>query len=161
MPNAKPGSRLLLRKLASISLMRIAGLLWCIFVYGLFSGELGAIGGALVGGIGASAAYQGVRLFNRARQLETATIKIRSEAKDNRPRVLYLRSFNDDAVTAGTVSGGLALGGLAVKTEEEQLAKIVNTIGPVVSVGKPGEELPELGSRRIYLRSEEWKEHVT
>jgi hypothetical protein len=129
LPNAKPGSRLLLRKLAGISLMSIAGLLSCIFLYGLSSGELGAIGGALVGGIGASAAYQGVRLFNRARQMETATIKIRSEAKDNRPPVLYLRSFKDDAVTAGTVSSGLAWRGLAVKTEEEQLAKIMNTIG--------------------------------
>ena len=161
MPDSRPDSRLLLKKLAGIALMSIAGLLWAFFFYGITSGGLGGIGGAVIGGIGALAAHKGVRLFNRTRQIEAATTDNKGEANDNRPPVIYLRSFMDDTITAATVSSGLAWRGLAVKTEEEQLAKVMTTIGPVVAVGKPGEELPELGARRIYLSNEEWKERVT
>ena len=85
------------------------------------------------------AAHKGVRLFNRTRQIEAATTDNKGEANDNRPPVIYLRSFMDDTITAATVSSGLAWRGLAVKTEEEQPAKVMTTIGPVVAVGKPGE----------------------
>jgi hypothetical protein len=161
MPDTRLDSRLLLQKLASIALMCIAGLLWAVFLYGMTSGRLGAIGGGVTALIGTLAARRGVRLFNRDRQIETATTDNKCEANDNRPPVLYLRSFKDDAITAAAVSSGAAWGGLAVKTEEEQLAKVLTAIGPVVAIGKPGEELPELGARRIYLRSEEWKERVS
>lgn len=141
--------------------MSIAGVLWLVFLYGLSSGGLDMISGALIGGVGAAAAHRGRRLFNRARQVEAVTASGQTTINGSRPPVLYLRSFADDAITAAGVSSGAAWGGLAVKTEEEQLAKVLSAIGPVVAVGKPGEELPELGAHRLYLREEEWKERVT
>ena len=45
-------------------------------------------------------------------------------------------------------------------TEEEELATVMNEIGPVVAIGCPGEALPELGAYRIYLQHEDWREEV-
>lgn len=161
MPDPKPGSSMRFQKIAGMALMGTAGVLWIVFLYGLSSGGLDMITGAVIGGVGAAAAHRGRRLFNRARQVEAVAARGRTTtANDNRPPVLYLRSFADDAITAAGVSSGAAWSGLAVKTEEEQLAKVLSAIGPVVAVGRPGEALPELGAYRIYLREDEWKERV-
>ncbi len=160
-PDPKPDSSVRFQKIVGIALMGTAGVLWLVFLYGLSSGGFDMISGAVIGAVGAAAAHRGRRLFNRARQVEAATVCGRATtANDSRPPVLYLRSFADDTITAAGVSSGAAWRGLAVKTEEEQLAKVLSAIGPIVAVGKPGEELPGLGAHRIYLRGEEWKERV-
>lgn len=46
-------------------------------------------------------------------------------------------------------------------TEEEELAAVMNEIGPFVAIGCPGEELPELGAYRIYVQREDWREEVS
>jgi hypothetical protein len=89
---------------------------------------------------------------------------------DPRPPVLYLRSFKDDPVAAQgpqfVMPTGGAVGGLltsfvgAITTEEEQLAKAMDDIGPMLAIGKPGEALPELGARRIYVSDAEWQTRV-
>jgi hypothetical protein len=86
-------------------------------------------------------------------------------ARDPRPPVLYLRPFKQDPkVGANPVlrSGflGSASHGLALITEEEQLAEVMNEIGPFVSIGRPGEKLPMLGAARMYVSDEEWKSRV-
>jgi hypothetical protein len=72
--------------------------------------------------------------------------------------VVYLRSFYVDQ---GFSRRPRPVGRpFSVRTEEEQLAKALREIGPVVAIGKPGERLPRLGANRIYVRDEDWQEQV-
>lgn len=62
--------------------------------------------------------------------------------QDKRPPVLYLRSFKDDP--AGAVVPMIGILGraavvLGMQTEEEQLAEVMDQVGPFLAVGKPGE----------------------
>jgi hypothetical protein len=66
--------------------------------------------------------------------------------------VLYLRSFCDDAKAAKVMGW---------TTEEDQLAIVFNKIGPFIAIGRPGEELPELGAARIYVGDDEWQDTIT
>ncbi|MGW3210079.1 hypothetical protein [Streptomyces sp. NPDC001135] len=82
---------------------------------------------------------------------------------------LYLRSFEDDlartmleqtehrAPGPGAVLPDLRLSGL---TEEEQLAEALKPVAPMVAVGRPGERLPLVGARRMYLPIDDWQETV-
>ncbi len=84
-------------------------------------------------------------------------------ASDTRPPVIYLRSFRDDV--RSPIGGGfgmwlkLLMWFLPVSFEQE-LAAIMNRLGPFVAVGKPGETLPELGANRFYFRDDEWQARV-
>ena len=69
----------------------------------------------------------------------------------SQPPVIYLRSFNADQLTA-KLEGSF--------TEEEHLTYVLMHIGPVVAVGRPGEELPEAGARRLYVGDNEWQSTV-
>ena len=62
-------------------------------------------------------------------------------ARDARPLVLYLRSFRDDAIAARVTR--IELGEFV--TEEERLVEVMQPIGPVIAIGRPG-ELPDLGA---------------
>lgn len=75
-------------------------------------------------------------------------------AQDQRPPVLYFRSFTADRTTAKGVTIG------AYVTEEEQLAKTVQGVGPFVAIGEPGESLPDIGAARFYVPDEEWRRAV-
>ncbi|WP_311314953.1 hypothetical protein [Streptomyces naphthomycinicus] len=82
---------------------------------------------------------------------------------------LYLRSFEDDlartmleqtehrAPGPGAVLPDLRLSGL---TEEEQLAEALKPVAPMVAVGRPGERLPLVGARRLYLPIDDWQDTV-
>ena len=84
-------------------------------------------------------------------------------ATDTRPPVIYLRSFQDDV--RSPIGGGFGLW-LKVLTWfqpisfEQELAAIMNRLGPFVAVGRPGEKLPELGANRFYFRDDEWQTRV-
>lgn len=83
-------------------------------------------------------------------------------AEDRRPPVVYIRSFKDDA-TSLTRRWPLwqKLMRFWMPTSFEQdLASIMNRIGPFVAVGKPGEPLPELGAARFYFSDDEWRPRV-
>jgi len=121
---------------------------------------------ALTVGIGivAVASAAGTFLAGRAAHMRgrklLAVAKSQAAAVDQRPPVLYLRSFEDDekAATGVRQSGLQILFGSA--TEEEQLSRAMNELGPFVSIGRPGEQLPELGAARFYVSHEEWHERV-
>lgn len=118
-------------------------------------------------------ALAGVKCLKRGKQLgaESAAELL---AHDSRAPVVYLRSFKDDSVASqGSMSMSPFSGGLipsmfmwildlagGVMTEEEQLAKALQDVGPFVAVGKPGEKLPVLGASRIYLQDSEWQVKV-
>ncbi|MFE0514178.1 hypothetical protein [Streptomyces sp. NPDC058964] len=82
---------------------------------------------------------------------------------------LYLRSFEDDlrrtaleetefrAPGPGAVLPDFRLSG---RTEEEQLAEALKPVAPMVAVGRPGEALPLVGARRLYLPIDDWQDTV-
>ena len=76
---------------------------------------------------------------------------------DRRPPILYLRSFDDDELAdlAGLAdsSGLLPI----INTYELRLKKALANIGPMISIGRPGEALPQRGSSRFYVSDAEWR----
>jgi hypothetical protein len=95
----------------------------------------------------------GLRVLRQARRYRA--LKVDSPAPDIRQPVLYLRSFKDDRVSA-RLSRGL----FAFTTEEEDLASLLNRIGPCIAFGRPGEALPQIGVRRVYVDNLDWKVEV-
>jgi TM2 domain-containing membrane protein YozV len=86
-------------------------------------------------------------------------------ARDPRPPVLYLRSFEADPqmVVTGHSRAARAAGLLSYATSvspEQELAFILERVGPVIAIGKPGERLPELGAARRYVADDQWREVV-
>jgi hypothetical protein len=83
---------------------------------------------------------------------------------DARPPVLYLRSFIDDAAAAANpvwrafFSPGAWT--YALVGEEEQVAEVMNEIGPFVAIGRSGATLPDLGAARMYVGESEWHAKV-
>ena len=49
---------------------------------------------------------------------------------------------------------------VTLTSPEQELAFILQRVGPVVAIGKPGERLPELGAARIYVSHESWQQTV-
>lgn len=76
-----------------------------------------------------------------------------SPIHDDRPDVLYLRSFASDA---STVRRQLMAGW---SSAEEDLAEAVRSLGDMVAVGRPGEPLPMPGAARMYC-GDEWQDTV-
>ena len=73
---------------------------------------------------------------------------------DKRSPVLYLRAFRHDTLSSKII--GLPFTNtLADTTEEEQIAKVMNEIGPFIAIGRPGEERKLLGATRIYVDDKE------
>jgi len=97
------------------------------------------------------------RCFRRGRQHWAGIATGRIE-HDARPPVLYLRSFAQDAI--GLEAVGFGFSRRALFTEEEQLAMVLDDIGPFVAVGRPGQSLPESGALRVFLSNEEWRPAV-
>jgi hypothetical protein len=106
-----------------------------------------------------------MRLFRRSQQWDALSAE-EALRRDPRAPVLYLRAFTDDGQTAvrghqwqDRVFGKLA-GLLTVTTPEQELAFILQRVGPVVAIGKPGERLPELGAARVYVPHDAWQQTV-
>jgi hypothetical protein len=83
-------------------------------------------------------------------------------AADTRPPVIYLRSFQDDVRSpiGGAFGMSKVLMWFMPVSFEQELARIMNRLGPFVAVGRPGEKLPELGANRFYFRDDEWQTRV-
>lgn len=85
-------------------------------------------------------------------------------AADTRPPVVYLRSFQDDVRTpvGGLLGASLKMASWFFPISfEQELAAIMNRVGPFVAVGRPGERLPELGANRFYFADDEWRARVS
>jgi hypothetical protein len=91
-------------------------------------------------------------LASQAHDVEAHLQAVKGEAaRTPAAPVLYLRSFADD---------GSAARRFGALTEEEQLAKALAWVGPLLAVGRPGETLPHVGAQRVYLADEEWQSRV-
>lgn len=140
------------------SWQRSAALGWCIWAIGYALIVAGVwlvwiVKGAIPGGIGGLLIACGAGCVVRGKKLKAvgASEVLR---RDSRPPILYLRSFDDD----GT---GMKIPNEAVsKTFEERLAQALGKLGPVVAIGKPGENLPELGAARMYVDDDSWQSTV-
>jgi TM2 domain-containing membrane protein YozV len=102
------------------------------------------------------------RLWRKSRQYGALDAD-QAMARDPRPPVLYLRSFADDGQALmgeqSTVERHAATV-LAPVTAEQEMADILDAIGPVVAIGKPGEPLPELGAARLYVGDDQWQAKI-
>jgi hypothetical protein len=112
--------------------------------------------------------YTALRCHVRARRLEVVTFKKLPSEYSERP-ILYLRSFKDDEITAKPIQSALFLllrfrpllfTILDTATEEEQLARALRFIGPVVAIGGPEEDKPGLGAVRLYAPNDKWQDTV-
>jgi hypothetical protein len=79
------------------------------------------------------------------------------QRSDTRAPVLYLRSFSADDLTSHTVPGRTFA---SYRTDEQQIARAFKTFGPVLAIGRPGEQLPMVGAARSYVSGDEWQQIV-
>ena len=124
---------------------------------------LAFIGFGMLGGLGGLLGGLAVNCFKQERKHRTVTVQ-EWTARVTRPPVLYLRSFQDDTTAAAYTKGSGMLSLLlpfasrmTTLTEEEQLAMVMNEIGPFIAIGRPGEQWPELGAARMYVGDDEWQ----
>ncbi|HEX8864464.1 MAG TPA: hypothetical protein VF821_02300, partial [Lentzea sp.] len=97
--------------------------------------------------------------YSRPRSAKSAAQTLRA---DWRAPVLYLRGFGDDpdAAVVDELPGALSSGLLSIHSREEHLIGALRAFGPVVAVGRPGEQLPHLGAARFYLPGDDWQSGV-
>ncbi|OIK25540.1 transferase [Streptomyces malaysiense] len=110
--------------------------------------------GLLVGGLAAAGAGVLSLRYTRPRAARGAAQALLA---DGRRPVLYLRSFADDE-TAAQVDDSSAF--VSIHSREEQLTGALGAVGPVITVGRPGEPLPRLGAARFYLPLDDWQPTV-
>jgi hypothetical protein len=78
--------------------------------------------------------------------------------------ILYLRSFNVDAQIGRRSLVQIVVAGLTnlydPPTPEERLARRFAKLGPVIAIGRPGEDMPALGAARFYVSHDRWQQKV-
>jgi hypothetical protein len=90
---------------------------------------------------------------------------------DHRAPVVYLRSFKDEETESSVVHRFNKLASsdktwLAATVpnngiqEQDALGYVFRKIGPYIALGRPGEELPELGSSKLYASNSEWQDTI-
>ncbi len=102
--------------------------------------------------------YGGVQVIGYGRRLRTMPAQTQLE-RDKRAPVLYLRSFEDDDLLDPTPRM-IPLGDFFPRRYEESLVKPLASIGPMVSIGRPGNKLPMLGGARLFVSDENWQSAV-
>ncbi|HSP28523.1 MAG TPA: hypothetical protein VLN74_08240, partial [Ilumatobacteraceae bacterium] len=120
-------------------------------------GVVFAIGGLLMVALGA-VLWRVARALGRARVTDVLR-------RDPRPPVLYLRSFDDDAVPLPIIASArrplfefFSIRG--ADPFEECVAWELDSYGPVIAVGKPGGSLASLGAAREHLADDTWRDEV-
>ena len=113
------------------------------------SGAIEAPAAAMFLGYGGFVVFAllGTRCFAYAKRYEAVPAPA-VFSQDSRPPVVYLRSFADDSKAANRLAVDA---GLKMNTEEGEIAEIVRSIGPLVAIGRPGEDLSYYGAARIYV----------
>ncbi len=104
------------------------------------------------------------RLWRRTQRME-APDAAEAMAADQRPPILYLRSFADDGAVAleegkDWFSRAKIAALVQPTTPEQELAAILSTVGPLIAIGRPGESWPELGAARLYVPDDQWQARV-
>jgi hypothetical protein len=102
-----------------------------------------------------------VRLFLGLWQLTAKEIL----STNPEPPILLLRSFSDDRMSALPLERGVS--GVLVNewnatfsSFEQVVAKSLESFGPVIAIGRPGEMAHPPGAGRLYIGHSDWKENV-
>ena len=77
-------------------------------------------------------------------------------ADGDRPAVLFLRSFDDDDLIDPTPRM-VPFGDLFERRYEESVCGALEHIGPMVSIGRPGNKLVQLGGARLFVPDHAWQ----
>jgi len=102
--------------------------------------------------------YGGAQLIGWGRRLRAFPAE-QQLVSDQRSPVLFLRSFDDDDLLDPTPRM-IPLGDMFPRRYEESLAKPLEKIGPMISIGRPGNKLSMLGGFRLFVSDQNWKEAV-
>jgi hypothetical protein len=86
--------------------------------------------------------------LTRKSEQQTAPSAQYAVHEDHRPAMLLLRSFADDVAMNGKARF------------EETIAPLLMQYGPLVAIGDPNDELPDLGAYRDYVDDTTWQERV-
>ena len=78
------------------------------------------------------------------------------------PPILFLRPFTLDALPVSPIGDGWlaafkVLSWVDRRTLEEHLSGTFEDLGPVVAIGRPGEEVAALGAARVYVDDASWR----
>jgi hypothetical protein len=135
--------------------LMLGGAFVAIWIGKALSGGPGGIIAELIlgGGAGTVLGLATAKSLIRAKRLG-APSALEILATDRRKPVVYLRPFSADADASSPVSL------TSWFTEEEQLAKMMNDIGPLVAIGEPNEPLPDIGASRVYAAEPRWRDAV-
>ena len=102
-------------------------------------------------------------MYYRGRQL-AALGEAARVLGDDRPDVLYLRSFRSDPTILRVVRNWILSGRYRWEaswfTVEEQLQEALRPFGDLVAIGMPGEPLPIPGAARLYAGADGWQAAV-
>jgi TM2 domain-containing membrane protein YozV len=80
-------------------------------------------------------------------------------SQDARAPVVYLRSFRQDDDRLVPIYFRLLMFFVAINFEQI-LAAILSPVGPFVAIGRPAEDVPELGAARMYFPDDQWREQI-
>jgi hypothetical protein len=102
-------------------------------------------------------------LYLARRRMVRSALDVRH--RDERRPILLLRSFRDDNLKVKRALRGIVSSMTAYRvpmTLESCVAKFLWRFGPVVAIGRPGEDLPPLGAARQYVSgsANEWQSNV-
>lgn len=102
--------------------------------------------------------YGGAWLIARGRRMRAvpATTLL---AEGARAAVLFLRSFDDDDLIDPTPRM-VPLGDFFERRYEESLCSALEHVGPMVSIGRPGNKLAQLGGARLFVPDHAWQAAV-
>jgi hypothetical protein len=103
-------------------------------------------------------AFRLARMLGRAHAVEL-------RQRDQRPPILYLRSFEDDQLAVATVLSARRpffemLRVRGTDPFEEAITWELAPYGPVIAVGRPGRSLASLGAAREHLADDGWQQDV-
>ncbi|SET71735.1 hypothetical protein SAMN05216326_1902 [Nitrosomonas marina] len=105
----------------------------------------------------------GLRLIAVAKSHDTLSLASIGHI-DARQPILLLRSFADDMtpILRNDGQGAMVRRLLAptLWTLEETLEKQLTSYGPLIAIGRPGENMPPAGAAREYVLNEEWRQRV-
>lgn len=102
-------------------------------------------------------------IFKRLKKNKRKNLEVIDYAeiiKSDESFALYLRSFEDDGKSKETPISLFTLNLRTVNSFEEEIAFNFRNSN-LIAIGKPNEELPELGAKRLYVADDLWKERVS
>lgn len=121
-------------------------------------GLLGSVAGSLLvmgGFVGLGRmADRGLRLREWGRRLRAVDGRALLRDRAGEPPVLLLRSFDEEEMRDPRPLS------FFMPRYEETLSRVLGKFGPVITIGRPGDELGFLGAGRLYVSDREWQQAV-